>query len=109
MRTLIIVLLILIACVICGCDDGLEIIGMEVNTYPEKTKYYARIDTELDLTGGTVNYILKQKTKSEDNMVDEFITVTHEIDFNTPGIYTVTLERHKGICQFEIEVVKNDK
>ncbi|MCL2150493.1 MAG: hypothetical protein FWH51_06190 [Dehalococcoidia bacterium] len=88
-----------------ACDASLEIIGMEICAYPNKTVYVAGIDNSLDLTGGTVTYLLKGGAKSEDKMDESWITVTHDIDFNSPGIYTVTLVRHKGICQFSVHVV----
>jgi len=109
MKKKLLILLIISTLLVGGCDSSLEIVGMEIDTYPDKLIYYPGIDAELDLTGGYVNFIMKANIKEHGSMNHEFITVTHEIDFDTPGIYIVTLKRHKGICQFEIEVVENDK
>ena len=88
-----------------GCDSGLEIVGMEIHIYPDKLVYEAGVDTELDLTGGKVNFIFRQGGGYEASIFCDSITVTHDIDFNEPGIYVVTLSRHRGVTQFEIEVV----
>ena len=102
-------LLILFSVFLTGCDAGLEIVGMEIYTYPSKLIYVAGIDTELDLTGGEVYLILRQgRAGSRDNMYCDAITVTHDIDFSVPGIYVVTLTRHRGTAQFEIEVVSSE-
>ena len=104
-KNIVVIMLVLLCFLLSGCDAGLEIVGMEIHTYPKKLIYEAEVDTELDLTGGKIYFILRQGTKSEESMYYDAITITHDIDFNKPGIYVVTLSRHRGVTQFEIEVV----
>jgi len=98
--------LLVLCLLLCACDASLEIVGMEICAYPNRIVYVAGVDSSLDLTGGKVNYLLKGGSVTEDNMNAPLITVTHDIDFNTPGIYTVVLKRHKGVCQFPIQVIE---
>jgi hypothetical protein len=88
-----------------GCDSSLEIVGMEIVQYPNKIVYFSGVDKELDLTGGVVNYILKGKSKTTADMWDKYITVSHNIDFNKPGVYVVELKRHNTSCKFPIQVI----
>ena len=39
---------------LCGCDDGLKWVKMEVHTEPDKTTYTVGEDHALDFQGGTV-------------------------------------------------------
>ncbi|MCL2409142.1 MAG: hypothetical protein FWC96_05950 [Oscillospiraceae bacterium] len=79
---------------------------MEIYILPDKLIYVAGVDTGLDLTGGEVYLILRQgRASSSDSMYCDAITVTHDIDFSVPSTYVVTLTRHRGTAQFEIEVV----
>jgi hypothetical protein len=45
--------------VICSCDAGLLITGIEIASYPNKLFYVIGIDNELDLEGGTVHLLTK--------------------------------------------------
>lgn len=104
------VVTILFIIIVMGCDSGLKIVGMEIKQYPNKIVYFAEIDNKLDLTGGFVNYILINKSKSSSDMINHSITVTHDIDFNKPGVYVVKLERHPtAVCEFPIQVIELPK
>ena len=106
MKKRIFLLFILLSVFLFGCDAGVEIVGMEIYTYPDKLIYVAGEDTELDLTGGEVYFLVRQGDRGNRySMYYHFITVTHDIDFSVPGTYVVTLTRHRGSAQFEIEVV----
>jgi len=100
-------LLTLFILILLGCDAGLEIVDLEIETYPNRIVYVAGVDTALDLSGGKVKYILldKRADGSVVPMTAESIRITHNIDFSTPGIYVVTLAQHKGMCRFPVQVV----
>ena len=104
-RIIMLLLSVLFAISITGCDSGLKIIGIEIEKYPDRIVYYSGIDKELDLTGGVVNFILKQNTKSAVNMEDNEVTVSHNINFDKPGVYVVELERNNAVCKFPIQVI----
>ena len=62
------------------------------------------------MTGGVVNYIRKDKAKSPIDMRDEYITVSHDIDFNRPGVYVVELKAYSTIaCEFPVQVIELPK
>lgn len=88
-----------------GCDSSLEIVGMEIEKYPDRIVYFVGVDKELDLTGGVVNYILKGNSKKAEDMEDRYITVSHQINFNKPGVYVVELKRGTVLCKFPIQVI----
>ena len=101
------VLLILFCFLLLGCDAGVEIVGIEIHSYPDQRLYVTSVDTELNLSGGEIYFLLRYGGRSwySYSMYYDAITITHDIDFNKPGIYVVTLSRHRGVTQFEIEVV----
>ncbi len=111
MRKLLILVVTTFFCILAaGCDSGLLIVGMEIETYPDKIVYFVGDDNELDLTGGVVEYILKQKSKGVEDMNDTNISISHNIDFNKPGVYVVKLERHPtAVCEFPIQVIELPK
>ena len=104
-RILVLLLSILFTISVSGCDSSLEIVGMEIQNYPNRIVYFSGVDKELDLTGGVVNYILKGNSKTAEDMVDRYITVSHHIDFNKPGVYVVELKRGTALCKFPIQVI----
>lgn len=97
---------ILLSISVSGCDSGLKIVGMEIEKFPDRIVYFSGVDKELDLTGGVVNYILKGSSKAAKDMGDRGITVSHNIDFDKPGVYVVKLERNEAAyCKFAVEVI----
>lgn len=103
------VLALVLLCSAAGCDAGLKIVGMDINTYPDRIVYIAGVDDSLDLTGGTVKYYLKQKTESIYKMENNiYLNITDNINFNEPGVYVVTLTRAEYSCSFPIQVVDKD-
>ena len=100
-------ILIVLLSALTGCDAGLEIMGMEIVNYPDRLIYVANKDNELDLSGGEIEFILKDKAaQSIDPMTEEEMEIRHDIDFSKPGVYIVTLYRHDDAkVQFPIQVV----
>lgn len=111
-RVVFLLLSIMLVISVTGCDSGLEIVGIEIEKYPNRIVYYAGVDTELDLSGGIINHLVKAKEKYPHNMVkevsDHLMTVSHNIDFNRPGVYVVTLHRSIHECKFPIQVIDNE-
>lgn len=106
MRKIMVLLLsILFSISVSGCDSSLEIVGMEIEKFPDRIVYFSGVDKGLDLTGGVVNYILKGDSKTAVDMGDKHITVSHQIDFNKPGVYVVELKRYTASCKFPIQVI----
>jgi len=102
-----ILILIVLLSALTGCDEGLRIIGMEIVNYPDKLIYVANKDDKLDLSGGKIELILKDKAaQSIDPMTEEEMEILHDIDFSKPGIYIVTLYRNDDAkVEFPIQVV----
>ena len=110
MRKLLILVITAFFCILAvGCDSGLEIAGMEIEKYPDKIVYFSGIDNELDLTGGVIKYIHKEKSEGIADMDGRHITISHNIDFNKPGVYVVELKRHVASCEFPIQVIELPK
>jgi len=111
-RLFILSLLVLFSLVfIVGCDAGLEIIGMEIVKYPDRLIYVANVDNTLDVSGGEIRLLLKDKSvESIAPMSGDEAEIRHNIDFDTPGIYVVTLYRHDDAqAQFPIQVISKEQ
>jgi len=96
--------------IISSCDAGLLITGIEIASYPNKLFYVIGIDNELNLDGGTVYLLTKDKPKPmEENirkMDDTYACeIICDIDFNVAGVYAVLVERYKYSFTFPIQVV----
>lgn len=94
-----------------ACDSGLSYVQMDIQTLPEKL-IYSSVDNELDLSGGVVILTTADGTTLEKNMdtypicVDSDYGVYTNVDFDTPGLYQVTITQcNKVSCVFQIEVV----
>lgn len=104
----IIIVMVFCLCFLGACDEGLRIVGMDINTYPNRIVYIAGRDKTLDLSGGTVKLQVKEKKEYIEEMSDMSISVTHNINFDIPGVYQVTLTRGDYYCSFAIQVVSQD-
>jgi len=103
--------LIALCCSISACEAGNDVIGIELVTYPNKIYYVIGIDKELDLDGGTAQYIKSSDKNHPDRRTpeqmdsDNFFNIRHDIDFNKEGIYIVYVERWEFVVSFPIQVV----
>lgn len=110
----------LLCTVLAGCDEGLRIVKISVKEYPKKLVYYAGIDTELDLSGGVINLHMKQGGTSDEDMLKatnpDYLAkdpdhadpdlIISDIDFNMPGVYTVTIHRYDDVkTSFAVQVI----
>ena len=100
-------ILIVLLSALTGCDESLRIMGMEIVNYPDRLIYVANKDNELDLSGGEIKFIYKDKTiESKEQMAEEQVEILHDIDFSKLGVYIVTVYRHDDAkIQFPIQVV----
>jgi len=99
--------------ILCGCDEGLLIVDMEIEKYPDKICYFMGIDNKIDLTGGKIKYYFKEDTYEIRDMNDEIVLsveVVHNVDFNKAGVYVVKLKRNEhAIVEYPIQVVDLEK
>lgn len=106
------ILTIAIACCLCmftACDAGNEIMEIKLGKLPDRIVYIAGVDKKLDLSGATILMYVKSGDVREDDIYDEYaVDITHNIDFNKPGVYGVEIHRG-GAYKFIIPVQVIDK
>ncbi len=104
---LVIVVLFISSLLLVSCDTY-TVTKFEISSYPNRIVYVVGEDEELDLSGGKVFYYLGQNNKHAGQMTDPIIEVSSDINFNVPGVYTVTLTCQKHTCSFPVQVVDKD-
>lgn len=96
-------------CMSAACDEGVRIMKIELGKLPNKIIYLAGIDKKLDLSGATILTHVKSGEVYEDDIYDESaVEITHNINFNEPGVYEVRIERDDSLW-FPILVQVIDK
>ena len=106
MRMLNFFICVVMCAILMACDSGLRVVGIEINTYPDKLFYVIGIDSELEISGGSVTFI-NRDNRNRDRSGErgqslerfgsvrihgtDFTTIVHEIDFLAEGVYTVKL------------------
>ena len=100
--------LVMLIILLTGCTLATE--GVTITKYPDRLIYIAGYDTELDLTGGEVEFLFSDKSTRIYSMYDNLPTlrISHEIDFNIPGVYIVKINNYKNDDSFAIQVVEAD-
>ena len=92
-----------------ACDSGLRIVGIYVSEYPDRTVYFSGQDDKIDLSGLEVTLQTAEGTEQailyNDIEFDFMFTVTHDIDFDTPGVYMVYIDNGEFSCHFPVEVI----
>lgn|GEM_PF-3112836 len=81
-----------------GCEPFVS--NNIVTKYPDRLIYIVGYDTELDLTGGELT--IGKKVLS---MEDENERISHDIDFDVPGVYAVTVQGNKQDDKFAVQVI----
>ena len=102
--------------ILSACDNGLRIVGIKIAEYPNKTTYVIGLDDSLILDGGEICLITKDilegKSPKENGLIqmsdEREISITHEIDFNVAGTYTITCTRNNFFVSFPVYVVNPD-
>lgn len=100
---------IIVLLMLTACDSGLRIVGIYVSEYPDRTVYVCGQDTEIDLSGLEVTLQTAEGTEHKipygDSEFDFRFTMNHDIDFDTPGVYTVHIGNEEFSCQFPVQVI----
>lgn len=104
-----IIILILVMIVLVGCEP--KLLSLNIQEYPDKIVYVANQDSELDLSGLVIVYLAEGGVEYVNNYVkdksvlDDDLVILHEIDFDIPGVYIVTLKHGYMSCTFPIQVI----
>ena len=103
--------LVFILMLLFACDHGIIPVDYEFGQ-PPRVVYIAGVDTELDFSEATVITTLRNGWQHEDPFpvgAINLLTVEHNVDFNTPGIYKVEVLRHPGfVITFFVQVIDEE-
>lgn len=73
---------------------------------PSKSRYFIGVDNALELSGGSAVRIMKSLIpQTPVPLTDATVSITHGVDFNAEGLYTVTVEYSGFEKTFSVEVV----
>jgi len=102
--------LIILSVQLLGCDPYIE--RITISKYPDRLIYVVGYDTELDLSGGELTFHMSDFTKGVDPMYECYNRISHNIDFNVPGVYVVEVMHYNGEWitgdKYTIQVVEKD-
>jgi hypothetical protein len=117
-KILLVLCAVMMMALLLGCYTP-GVIDVFITRYPDKLFYIAGQDAGLDLTGGEVTLISGYPLKVlPDEVVEGFLmkdlysgNIDHDIDFNTPGVYVVTIkfDTDDVADTFEIQVVTQEE
>lgn len=109
--------MIIILTSVTGCGKYFSS-SLVITKYPNRLIYIAGYDRELDLTGGEIVHSFADNETiyfmDDDTLLSRplntsilpTITISHEIDFNVPGVYVVKIYVNgRGSDTFAIQVV----
>jgi len=85
----------LLLVVFSSCDNDIVIVRYDFGQYP-RLVYVVNVDTELDFTGATIFYTLRNGFQEDEHpfVLGDWVSIEHSIDFTTPGEYNVRLIMH---------------
>ena len=109
-RPCVLLCLVFIAALFSSCDYSIRMIGFEFGQFP-RLVYIAEVDTALDFSEATLVNIHADGTRNEFSFPESnsWITVEHNVDFNTPGIYEVEIRRQSGfVITFFVQVIDEE-
>ena len=76
---------------------------------PDRIVYFSGQDNEIDLSGLEITLQTAEGTEQtmlyNDIEFDFMFTVTHDIDFDVAGVYTVYIDNGEFSCQFPVQVI----
>ena len=104
---LLVIPLVIFAALLCSCDPTLVTKDVRLISYPDRIVYIKGVDTGLDLRGGTFKVVVGDGSAREFAMDDpsfsrHFYT---EADFDTEGVYEVSLYYGGLYIYFPIQVI----
>ena len=76
-----------------SCDHDVAVVGYEFGVFP-RIVYIANVDTELDFSDVTINFIFRNGNRYEEPLTPQWLEalpIEHSIDFTTPGVYKVRI------------------
>jgi len=95
MQLCFILCLMLSLCFISSCDTGLQIVGIQIVSYPDRLVYIKDVDTEINLTGGVFRVDLKEGSSHSYKMNEENrgvgVGISKKEDFSKEGVYKVSI------------------
>lgn len=107
-RLLLAMLMIITILILAGCDEGLRITRMEIANYPSNIVYVIGENSRLDMSGGQVKLITADGHSGVVAMNEQGNRITSDVDFTTPGVYSVTISRANSVrCEFPVQVVQS--
>jgi hypothetical protein len=113
MKKVLLVLCAVIMVLLAGCEPSIN--ETVISKLPDKLIYIAGQDTVLDLTGGELtfysSYFLLLPDEIQEGQLMSNYSVSHNIDFNAPGTYLVTIIMGppEKRATFEIQVVTQEE
>ena len=83
--------------ILTACERGLEIVNVELGSFPYNIVYYVGETDSVDLAGATI-IITTRGTGASERCVseDNWLVITDNVDFLTPGVYEVVIMRSWG-------------
>jgi hypothetical protein len=98
-----------------GCDHEIATIDY-VFGHPPRIVYIVGVDTELDFADVTLVSVHRNGHRNEapfDEFGPDWVTVEHNVDFDTPGVYEVEIVVHPSIhhrfyITFFVQVIDED-
>ena len=109
MKKLLIALTVCCVLFLSACDGGLAVVNLKISRYPDTIVYIQGASTAPRLMGGKVLFITRSGGTEVVPMISDYVQCTHDIDFNKPGVYTVTLSIEAGVSQsFPVQVVSQE-
>ena len=81
--------------ILASCDTGLEIVSIELGSFPDNIVYYVSKADSVDLTGANILVEIRQGEAFEYDIystrAERLLVITDNVDFSTPGVYEVTI------------------
>jgi len=104
---LLVIPLVIFAALLCACEEGLQTKDVRLTSYPDRIVYIKGVDTELDLRGGAFEVEVKSGAVFKHVMDDHYLSGNYytEVDFDTEGVYEVSLYYDGFYLYFPIQVI----
>jgi len=101
-------LLMMLIVGISACDAGLEVVDLEIISYPNKIVYVKDVDITVSSDGLIVKSTSRdgQSLQGPGYLYPEDVS---EVDLTKEGVYTVTMKLNNGVtASFPVQVVSKE-
>ena len=89
------ILLLIVFPILASCDIGLEIVSIELGSFPDNIVYYVSEADFVDFTGANILVEVREGSVNEHDIystrAERLLVITDNVDFSTPGVYEVTI------------------